>query len=290
MTSLRFIDLCAGIGGFHLAIHQVVGETAECVLAAEVDPELRETYVRNFHASGLSHAYAKHHASAAQDDKFGDLFDVYGRLRRIHGDVNDLLDASGEDLRSYADGTPLVPEHDLLCAGFPCQPFSKSGSQLGFGDSRGTVFGAILTILRARRPKYILLENVGNLEAHDRGRTWETIRRSLEDVGYSLAWTSHVKSGGSGLLSPHHIGEPHHRERFFVVGQLKNSAGSISDSPFPLPIRRSDKAQVAAGMSSDRLDSILDGTGPSATTKLSHQQKACIEIWEELLSLSLIHI
>ena len=123
-----------------------------------------------------------------------------------------------------------VPPHDVLCAGFPCQPFSKSGTQAGLKDkTSGTLFHEILEILRAHKPTYVILENVGNFERHDEGRTWCIVKTSLERLGYDVKGTEHMASGGQGLLSPHHLGFPHHRERFFAVA----SREGLPEKAFP---------------------------------------------------------
>lgn len=141
------------------------------------------------------------------------------------------LDDSETGLRKRPNGQTFLPAHDLLCAGFPCQPFSKSGAQLGFEDTRGTVFHSIATILKEHRPAFLLLENVGNFGRHDDGNTWARVRNILEaELEYEIIATEHVGSGvASGLLSPHHLGYPHHRERFFIVGQRKSSRKNDSE-------------------------------------------------------------
>ena len=99
-----------------------------------------------------------------------------------------------------------VPPHDVLCAGFPCQPFSKSGTQAGLRDeTSGTLFHEIVDVLRLHNPSYVILENVGNFERHDGGRTWRIVKASLSRLGYQVSATDHVTSGGEGLLSPHHF-------------------------------------------------------------------------------------
>lgn len=104
-----------------------------------------------------------------------------------------------------------IPEHDVLCAGFPCQAFSKAGKRLGFNDStKGTLFFDVMRIVRYHKPKYVLLENVRNLATHDRGNTWKVIYESLRKEGYYLQETP-------VLFSPHYIGIPQHRERVFVM-------------------------------------------------------------------------
>ena len=119
-----------------------------------------------------------------------------GELARVHGDMSCFLDADTKDgLKRRPDTDEhLLPDHDLLCAGFPCQPFSKSGYQLGFADLRGTVFGMIATILRAKRPAYVLLENVGNFERHNGGDTWVRVKETLEHLGYDVRATTHIGS------------------------------------------------------------------------------------------------
>jgi DNA (cytosine-5)-methyltransferase 1 len=227
---VKFVDLFAGIGGFHRAFTSL---GHECVYACEIDEELRNLYILNY-------------PSAAQCT-FGDL-------------------------RASID---KVPHHDILCAGFPCQPFSKSGSQDGILDeTRGTLFYDVLTILDRHRPEYVFLENVGNFERHDGGRTWRIVRRSLAKLGYDVQATTHMASGGNGLLSPHHFGYPHHRERFFVVGQLTPWDRNV------LPRRRKSSAP--------NLKSIIQ-TADELTladndeTRLSASQERCIDHWDEFL-------
>ena len=168
-----------------------------------------------------------------------------------------------------------VPPHDILCAGFPCQPFSKSGTQSGLRDeTSGTLFHEILDILKQHRPKYVILENVGNFERHDQGRTWQIVKSSLDSLGYDIRATEHKASGGEGLLSPHHLGHPHHRERFFAVA----AHVSIPDDVFP------SRNRVAATAIGD----IVQPTGDMSKSDLSEtqivdQHLRCIEHWNALL-------
>ncbi|WP_080571230.1 DNA cytosine methyltransferase [Mycoplasmopsis canis] len=109
-----------------------------------------------------------------------------------------------------------IPVHDVLCAGFPCQAFSKAGSQLGFEDKiKGTLFFDIVRILKTHKTPYIILENVRNLVSHDKGRTWEIIKESLIQLGY-------VITENPIIISPHHIGIPQHRERVLILGVHKS--------------------------------------------------------------------
>ena len=172
MAKPTFIDLFAGIGGFHLALHNA---GAECVFASEWDDAARLTYETNF---------TKISPSLFKNDLFaGDITKVNKRK---------------------------IPDFDILCAGFPCQPFSQAGFKRGFEDTRGTLFFEIAEIIKIKKPKAFFLENVRGLYSHDGGRTFETIKRALmDDLGYSFHH-SIVKASDHGL--------PQHRPRLFMVG------------------------------------------------------------------------
>lgn len=105
-----------------------------------------------------------------------------------------------------------IPKHDVLCAGFPCQTFSKAGKRMGFEDeTKGTLFFEIERILEHHRTKYIILENVRNLVSHDHGNTWKTIYSHLKELGYRL-------TPEPLILSPHQLGVPQLRERVVILG------------------------------------------------------------------------
>lgn len=103
----------------------------------------------------------------------------------------------------------LIPPHDLLLAGFPCQAFSQAGKREGFDDTRGTLFFDVARILSFHQPKAFLLENVKGLKNHDQGKTLKTIVRVLNKMDYNL----HVE-----VLNAKHFGLPQNRERIFIVG------------------------------------------------------------------------
>ncbi len=172
MAKPTFIDLFAGIGGFHLALHNV---GAECVFASEWDEAARLTYETN-------------------------LSKVSPKLFESGNFVGDI---TAVDKKS-------IPDFDILCAGFPCQPFSQAGFKKGFADIRGTLFFDIAEIIRVKKPKAFFLENVRGLYTHDEGRTFETIKMTLtEDLGYTFHHAI-VKASDHGL--------PQHRPRLFMVG------------------------------------------------------------------------
>ncbi|MEE1027024.1 MAG: DNA (cytosine-5-)-methyltransferase [Acutalibacteraceae bacterium] len=107
-----------------------------------------------------------------------------------------------------------VPKHDVLCGGFPCQSFSKAGKQLGFSDeTKGTLFFQIVRILKASKPRFIILENVRNLASHDHGNTMKVIKGTLDELGYNIKVE---------IMSPHQLGVPQLRERVYILGVRKD--------------------------------------------------------------------
>ncbi|WP_069098649.1 DNA (cytosine-5-)-methyltransferase [Mesomycoplasma ovipneumoniae] len=177
---LKIVDLFAGIGGFHKAIENVAKKNnfdIECVFVSEIDPYAITTYINNFSV-------------------------VQNKIINI------------KDLDNNAS---QVPDHDFLFAGFPCQTFSNAGKKLGFSDEvKGTLFFDIVKILKTKKPKYILLENVKGLLNHDKGKTWNTIVKTLkDDLGYMIPEKPLV-------LSPNDFGIPQDRKRVYIPGVLRN--------------------------------------------------------------------
>jgi len=123
-----------------------------------------------------------------------------------------------------------IPDHDILLGGFPCQAFSICGDQKGFQDTRGTLFFNIEQIIRVKKPKAFMLENVKNLRSHDQGRTFKTILKSLSDLGYHVHHT---------VLNALDFGVPQKRERTIIVGFLDNF-----EFNFPAPIPLSERASI----------------------------------------------
>ncbi|MBU0578042.1 DNA cytosine methyltransferase [Patescibacteria group bacterium] len=159
----KFIDLFAGIGGFHLAFHNL---GAECIFACEWDKHARKTY--------------KHYFQKISPDLF--------KKKKFYGDINSIKDIENE-----------IDDFDILTAGFPCQPFSQAGFKKGFEDTRGTLFFKIAEIIDIKKPKAIFLENVRGLLNHNNGKTFEVIKRVIEkDLGYSFYWKI-VKASDFGL-------------------------------------------------------------------------------------------
>jgi DNA (cytosine-5)-methyltransferase 1 len=210
---MRFIDLFAGLGGFHQALTRL-GHT--CVFASEIDPILATLYERNFGIKPV-----------------GDIRSSYLK----------------------------VPSHDILCAGFPCQPFSKAGEQLGFDCPQwGDLFEYVVKILRRHQPRFLIIENVPNLMRHDGGRTWSSICQRLEKNGYTI---------NSSKLSPHMFGVPQIRDRAVIVGDRKG----LASFTWPLPTHLPEKISIK---------SVLDILPEDART-LTASSISYIDAWQKLL-------
>lgn len=156
-----------------------------------------------------------------------------------------------------------VPRHQVLCAGFPCQAFSKAGKQGGVNDTRGTLFFEIERVLRHHRPRVILLENVRNLVSHDQGRTWSTITAVLKDIGYRL-------TPDPLILSPHQFGVPQLRERVYIAGIY--DPGHI-DAPIDI---RFDDAKDKKDVS---IYDVIDTEAEAGT--VTDAEKRVLAAWDE---------
>ena len=200
MSEFKFIDLFAGIGGFHIALSQLGGE---CVFTSEIDEKARETYINN-------------HGG-----------DVFGDIREITG---------AEQPDNWVKAS--IPDHDILAAGFPCQPFSLAGvsarNALGrshgyMDDTQGTLFFDIARIVKAKRPKALLLENVSNFLNHDGGKTFRVLKDVIEEeLGYKLYYS---------ILNSETL-VPQSRRRIFMVAFRDNITNfefpDLSGDPIPL--------------------------------------------------------
>lgn len=218
MKKFKFIDLFAGIGGFHQAMVQLGGQ---CVYASEIDKFCIERYKENYNMD------ADH----------------------------DITKINPEE----------VPDHDVLCGGFPCQAFSKAGKQKGFEETRGTLFFYIEKILQAKKPKYIVLENVRNLVSHDNGNTWKVIRQHIIDCGYRI-------TENPIIISPHQLGIPQLRERVVILG--------VYD-----PDNTDKYLNIDLGTMKDKKDnsieSILEPNNNEDKYKISKQEERVLSAWDE---------
>lgn len=211
---MKFIDLFAGLGGFHVALDKL---GHECVFASEKKENLALLYEENF---GV----------------------------KVNRDITKI------DVKE-------IPKFDILCAGFPCQPFSKAGDQKGLNDERnGSLFDKIVEILDYHKPEFFILENVRNLESHDNFNTWKYIKDKLEN---KLKYKVDKK-----ILSPHNFGIPQHRERLFIVGSKNHMQYFFWPETVDSTISALD---------------FLD-RNPINATKLENEKIEVINLWQEFIN------
>lgn len=177
--TLKHLELFSGIGGFRKAIDLYCKDNnieSKCIGFSEVDKYATTTYKANY--------------DTKNEVELGDIDIFTSKKSNIKG----------------------LPEFDLLSGGFPCQPFSMMGKKEGFKDNRGNLFYSIIDILKIKKPKYVLLENVRNLKTHDNGRTFKEIVRSLEEVGYFVS---------ADIFNTSDYGLPQTRRRVFIFAVRK---------------------------------------------------------------------
>ena len=250
---LRFVDLFAGIGGFHHAALKVF-PSAECVMAVEWDKDCQKVYSTAFPDTDLR----------------GDIHEVLSITKN-----GETQAASAKEIRDH----DLVPEHDILFAGFPCQPFSKGGAQKGMSEqTQGTLFHEIMRIVEARRPPLVILENVANLVGHDEGRTWDTIIESLRAANYAV-------DREPLLISPHQIkkargGAPQNRPRVYIVAVDSTKGLKVPDNSNLLDTADWRTASSPAW----NIETIFKGSDPEET-QLDEKELNWLEAWDDFVKL-----
>lgn len=199
-SEFNFIDLFAGIGGIRRGFENVGGK---CVFTSEYDKYAIKTYSANF--------YNDH---------------------EVYGDITKITQPEGlSKQKSYEHIRNTIPDHDVLLAGFPCQPFSIAGVSKkkslgkahGFEDmTQGTLFFDVARIIDARKPLAIMLENVKNLKSHDKGKTFKVITKTLDDLGYEIIDNEYSsnKPDPKIINGKHFV--PQNRERIVIVAFRKD--------------------------------------------------------------------
>lgn len=234
--AFTFVDLFAGIGGFHAALSAMGGE---CVYGVEIDPSAAEVYQRNW---GMD----------------------------ILGDVTE--DANDTVMR--------VPRHDVLCAGFPCQPFSKSGAQRGMEETRGTLYWNILKVIQVRRPAVVLLENVRNLAGPRHQHEWDVIIDTLRAEGYRV-------SEEPAVFSPHLLprelgGRPQVRERVFITATRLPKGRGLSIEADPVADNRPVGGWEPRTWRLDE-DLPLDADHEVEGCELTDAERMWIDAWDDFV-------
>ena len=193
IKTLRFIDIFAGIGGFRLGIEKAYGIDGAC---ESKNDELQITNDKNLSNGNNLERTALTCVYSNEWDKYANS--VY---RRHYGECDN------RDIRSVKSSE--IPDFDLVVGGVPCQSWSVAWKRGGFDDERGNLWFECFRILRDKRPKYFLFENVKGLLSHDGGKSMERICEELCDCGYALDFE---------VLNSKNFGVPQSRERVFIVG------------------------------------------------------------------------
>ncbi|MEG6445763.1 DNA cytosine methyltransferase [Enterobacter roggenkampii] len=199
-SKFRFIDLFAGIGGIRSGFESIGGK---CVFTSEWNEFAVKTYKANWYCDENEHVFNS------------DIRDVT---------LSDQADITEEE--AYASIDKHIPDHDVLLAGFPCQPFSLAGvskknslgRKHGFEcDTQGTLFFDVARIIMAKKPAIFVLENVKNLKSHDKGKTFRVIMQTLDELGYDVADAGDMGSDDPKVIDGKQF-LPQHRERIVLVG------------------------------------------------------------------------
>jgi len=221
---VRYLSLFSGIGGFELGIQQAYESNNEYAPVSE-KPEQEER------SQGRKRSVDKHKIQLHDRDGSAPLCVGYSEINKY---ATQIYSKHFPEHTNFGDITSIVtselPDFDLLVGGFPCQSFSIAGKRRGFNDTRGTLFFEIARILRDKRPRYFLLENVKGLLSSDGGKTFQTILGVLTDLGYDLQWQ---------VLNSKNFGVPQNRERVFIIGHLRGEP-----RPQVFPIGESDSGDI----------------------------------------------
>lgn len=232
---MKFFDLFAGIGGFRMGLESL---GHQCVGFCESDPFARASYKVIYY------------------DTEGDI------------EFHDIRNVTTDAIRG-------IGRVDIICGGFPCQAFSIAGNRRGFEDTRGTLFFEVARFASILRPKYLFLENVKGLLSHDNGTTFETILKTLDELGYDVEWQ---------VLNSKDFGVPQNRERVFLIGHLR---GAGTRNVFPLrgesptaeslkPKRLGNLNPSGRGMNGEVYQ--VDALSPTVTTNKGEGSKVAIPV------------
>lgn len=234
--NFTFIDLFAGIGGIRQGFEDAGGH---CAFSSEWDRFALQTYRANY----------------GNEDE-----DIWTDIKQITA-VSDDPSVNSESIQQY------IPDHDVLLAGFPCQPFSLAGvskkNSLGkdhgfMCEAQGTLFFDVARIIEEKQPRAFLLENVKNLRSHDKGRTYEVIRKVLDELGYHV-FDQVIDAKGF---------VPQHRERIYLVGFRKETPFSWNQLEYPDPKSRTLAEILHSGEESEEAEPpYTEGNPPQVTEK-----------------------
>src|SRR3990167_9587784 len=244
---MKYLSLFSGIGGFELGIQQAYesnnGGFLQKKTCEDIPEDITNVTRGKNRATCIGYSEIDKYAIQVYEKHFGCITHQGQGVQRIgttEGRDSQCTDKCtnrfGSSLhKNYGDITKInpteLPDFDLVVGGFPCQAFSIAGKRRGFDDTRGTLFFDIARILKVKRPRFLLLENVKGLLSHDSGRTFKIIISTLAELGYDIQWQ---------VLNAKNFGVPQNRERVFIIGCLGGFGGRKV-----FPIGRNDQEDIS---------------------------------------------
>jgi len=212
---IKYFSMFTGVGGFELGIEnsssnkgktrspqciQSKGDSSNC--KGNARESNKDNTKRHYNERNKTSSITYECVGFSEIDKY----------------ANQLLAKRFPNIPNFGDCTKIeadkLPDFDMLCGGFPCQSFSIAGKRKGFNDTRGTMFFEVARILKVKRPKIVLLENVKGLLSHEKGKTFSVILETLDELGYETQWM---------VLNSKFFGVPQNRERVFIIGHRKDT-------------------------------------------------------------------
>lgn len=243
---MKYLSLFSGIGGFELGIikaydnlyKKTQGERDKVLQRLQPLPDGESRTLRRGESSTC--------IGYSEIDKYAtQIYQKHFPNHKNYGDITKINETE-------------LPDFDFLCGGFPCQSFSIAGKRGGFEDTRGTMFFEICRILKTKRPRLLLLENVKGLLSHDVGKTFETIIKTLDELGYDLQWQ---------VINSKNHGVPQNGERVFIVGHLRGTS-----RPQVFPFGKADEGSDVGESSVSREVQSQDGGGNSGHSDIEVSQ------------------
>ena len=247
--AIKYFSTFSGIGGFEVGIRNAYRTTLGREQADTPGDDAVRPGLLPETGQGSSAANGRLGTDPADESNQRPLFVGYSEIDKY---ATRVYERHFEGVPNYGDITKInaeaLPDFDCLVGGFPCQAFSIAGKRKGFEDTRGTLFFDLARILRAKRPRLFVFENVKGLLSHDGGRTFKTIIQTIDELGYDCQWQ---------VLNSKDFGVPQNRERVYIVGHLRGTP-----RPEVFPIATDDAENTDSG--------VIGGT---LTTRYQHSQR-----------------
>lgn len=243
---MKYFSTFSGIGGFEIGIQNAYRSTVG--RSEENTPGEHEEFFKRFFTSTWEDPSSENGRTGERPADIAHERPLCVGYSEIDKYASSVYERNFNGVKNYGDITKInaeeLPDFDCLVGGFPCQSFSIAGKRRGFDDTRGTLFFDLARILRAKRPRLFVFENVKGLLSHDNGNTFKTIIATIDELGYDCQWQ---------VLNSKDFGVPQNRERVIIVGHLR---GTPRPEVFPIgdsdqePTREANEQRSASTLTS----------------------------------------